>query len=352
MNHIESQDNEERHAEEILVEADIKCWRNCTKGKLQVWPTSVCIYAKSSFWKARSLQAEFNNDTINSFKVEGNPAQALVLNIIEADGSKNETITINDTVSAQEILLALRKTCGLLDEKSRDERKQEEEEQQKKELERQRKQLDETYVQYVWSSAGAIHMVINSIYLIIAALSQEDWETAKGHLASLWRETDLLQEHGGFAISESLQNLRAAFEAGDGPNTTNSCASYVARLFDQCRNEKPTDHGWVDILMEKSLRPCRFQLSYWLLFETLYRETILDCGIQDWLLVDQALSKMRTLSPVLADGFGVKTADCIALLTEASTKRDSVLLIRHSGELEIRLGAASSSHWFREVKGP
>ena len=354
MNDIESPDNEnaeaERYEEEMLAEADIKSWRNFTKGKLQVWPTSVCIYAKSSFWKSRSLQAEFTNETINSFKIDGNPPQVLVLNIVGADGSKNETITINDIVSAQQILLTLRKILGSLDEKSREERRQEEAEQQKQELERQRKQLNESYVQYVWSSAGALHKVIGSIYLIIEALSREDWETAKGQFASLWRETDLLQEHNGFVMSQALQNMREAFEVGDGPTTTNSCASYVAELFDQCLKVKKTDYGWVDFFMEQSLRPSRFQLSYWLLFEVLYRETILDCGIQDWLSADQALSKMRSLSPVLADSFGVKTADCVAQLTEASAIRDSSLLIRQSGELEIRLGASFSSHWYREVK--
>jgi len=363
MNDTNNKNNEnasaERRPEEMLAEADIKTWRNFTKGALLVWPTSVCIYAKPSFWKSRSLQAEFNNDTINSFKLGGDNAQVLLLNIIGQDGNKDkdESIIINDAASAQQILLTLRKTLGLLDEKSREERKKEDEEQQKKALEQQKKvleqqrqQLAESYIQYVWSSAGALHMVINSVYVIITALSRGNWETAKGQFAALWRETDLLQEHDGFAMTAALQKLREAFDAADGPYITTCCAVYVERLFDQCLREKQTDYKWIDTLMERSLRPSRFQLTYWLLFEVLYREMILDGGIEDWLLVDQCISKMRSLIPVLDDSFGVKTADCMAQLAEASAKRDSSLLIRYSGDLEIRLGASSSSRWCREVK--
>jgi hypothetical protein len=342
--------SEERRSEEVLAEADIKTWRNFTKGTLLVWPTSVGIYAKPSFWKSRSLQAEFSNDTINSFKLDGDPAQVLMLNIIGQDVNKDESIIINDAASAQQILLTLRKTLGPLDEKSRVERKKEEEEQQRKALEQRRQQINESYIQYVWSSAGALHMVINSVYIIITALSRGNWETAKGQFASLWRETDILQEHDGFAMTASLQKLREAFDATDGPYITTCCAVYVERLFDQCQKEKQTDYKWDDNLMEKSLRPSRFQLTYWLLFEVLYREMILDSGIEDWLLVDQCISKMRSLIPVLDDSFGVKTADCMAQLAEASAKRDSSLLVRHSGDLEIRLSASSSSHWRREVK--
>jgi hypothetical protein len=342
--------SEERRPEEVLAEADIKIWRNFTKGTLLVWPTSVGIYAKPSFWKSRSLQAEFSNDTINSFKLDGDPAQVLLLNIIGQDVYKDESIIINDAASAQQILLTLRKTLGPLDEKSRVERKKEEEEQQRRAIEQKRQQLNESYIQYVWSSAGALHMVINSVYIIITALSRGNWETAKGQFASLWRETDILQEHDGFAMTASLQKLREAFDAADGPYITTCCAVYVERLFDQCLKEKQTDYKWDDNLMEKSLRPSRFQLTYWLLFEILYREMILDGGIEDWLLVNQCISKMRSLIPVLDDSFGVKTADCMAQLAEASEKRDSSLLIRHSGELEIRLGASSSSRWCREVK--
>ena len=345
-------DTETKTAEELLTEADIISWKNFKQGILQVWPTSVCIYAKSAFWKGRSLQAEFKNDTIDSFCIEGNPAQVVALNLNLEEGDIKETIMVKGIDSAKEILLALRKTLGPLDEKSRKQRKIEEEELQRQELERQRKQLIESYLQYVWSISGAMHLVIKSIYIIIAALSREDWDTAKGQFASLWRETDLLQEHRGFDMVFVLQDIRKAFEAENGPDTTNCCAAYLKQLFEQCLQEKPTDYRWEDALMEKSFRPSRFQLSYWLLFESLYREVILDCDIEDWLSVDQSLSKMRTLSPVLVDSFGVNTAECIKQLTDASLKRDSTLLLRYAGELEICLGASSSSHWSREVKQP
>ena len=345
-------DAAERHQEAIIAEAVFKSWRNFKKGTLQILPTSVCIYAKSAFWKAPSLQAKFTNDTIDSFGMEGNPAQEVVLNLNTADGYIKETITINGISPAQQILLALRKTLGPLDEKSRKARKQEEEELQRKESERQRQLLIESYIRYVWSSAGALHLVTKSVYIIIAALSRGDWETAKGQFASLWRETDLLQEHRGFNIKDTLQDMRKAFEAENGPDTITSCSAYINSLFNQCLQEKLTDCGWDDALMEKSFRPSRFQLTYWLLFEALYREAILDCGIEDWLSVEQAISKMRSLSPVLADSFSVKTADCVAQLADASAKRDSSLLLRYSGELEIRLGATSTSPWYREVKQP
>jgi len=335
---------------EMLAEAEIKSWKNFPKGMLQVWPTCVRIYAKTSFWKTRSLQAEFGNDTINSFKVDGDPAPVLLLNIIGQDGPDDEAIMISDTASAQQILLTLRKTLGPLDEKSRLQRKQDEEEQLKKAREQQRKKLNDSYIQYVWSSAGTLHIVINSVYIIITALSRGNWETAKGEFASLWRETDLLQQHDGFAMSAALQKMREAFDAADGPYITTSCAVYVERLFDQCLKERQTDYKWDDVTMEKSLRPSRFQLSYWLLFVVFYREMILNYGIEDWPSVDQAIAKMRALGPVLDDGFGIKTADCTAQLAEAAAKRDSSLLMSLSGELEVRLGASSSSRWYREVK--
>jgi hypothetical protein len=336
--------------EETLAEAFIKSWRNFKQGTLKVWPTSVSFYAKSSFWKPSSLQAEFKNETINSFRVEGSPDKVLIFNIISEEGETNEALIFKDDASIQEITTALRKTLGPLDEKSIQERKREEEELQRQEAERRRKQLVESYLQYVWSSAGAIHLVTKSIYIIIAALSKEDWDTAKDQFAALWRETDLLQAHHGFDMASALQGLRSAFEAGNGPDTTNSCAAYIERLFDQCLTQKLTDGGWDEPLMGRTLRPSRFQLTYWLLFQALYREAILDCGIEDWLLVDQSISKMRVLSPVLIDSFGVSTADCVAKLAEASSKRDYSQLLQCAIDFESRLTASSSSHWSREVK--
>jgi len=345
-----SNDSPETIEEEIIAESAIKSWRNFKKGTLKVWPTSVSVYAKSSFWKASSLQAEFKNETINSFRIEGNPDKILIFNIFSAEGETNEVFTFKDDASIQQMVTVLRKTLGPLDEKSIQERKREEEELQRQEAERLRKQLIESYLRYVWSSAGAIHLVTKSIYIIIAALSKEDWDTAKGQFAALWRETDLLQAHHGFDMASALQGLRSAFEAGNGPDTTNSCAAYIERLFDQCLTEKLTDGGWDEPLMEVRLRPSRFQLSYWLLFQALYREAMLDCGIEDWLLVDQSLSKMRVLSPILIDSFGVSTEDCVTKLVEASSKRESSLFLRYAVDLESRLAASSSSHWSREVK--
>ena len=334
-----------RSIEKPLFEARLASWRGNRGGIVAVFPDSIEVWTKRTWFRRPSLETQFGTSTVDSFKIEGTLQEILVLSTSAGD----QGFSFANPADARGLCNVLRAQLGPLDEVSKTEMRRNEEERLERERERERTAKIQAYPVWFWSVTNDYVALARGAYRIVSLLRVQDWKEAKSEYSAMWQRAESLEHAIGVVLISNLEELGKACSELDGPAAVRKCSSFLAALAATSTEIAPHKSPLKEDEMRELIHPNWYHLRFFLLFSCLNREVTLAAEMGDWASVEASLSKMGTLTGVLSSVFLAPVGEQVDGLSDATKRRDNEALQKRSGTLDDFLVSSMNAVSYREV---